>query len=54
MTTNERKVLKNAESLVREVLQKDFHQKVSAAKVREVALKVAKAIPSDSNRRRAR
>ena len=41
-------VLKNAEALVRDILIKDSHQKLSHAAVREVALKVAKVIPTTS------
>ena len=38
-------ILKAAESLVREILQKDLHQRASQATVKEVALKVAKVVP---------
>lgn len=49
---NKDQILKNAEALVREVLAKDFHQKVSPATVREVALKVSRAIPSTEKQHR--
>lgn len=40
--------LQKAESMVRRVLTKDFHQKVDEATVRAVALKVAKALPAEA------
>lgn len=46
MTTEEKKVLKSAEALVRDVLKNDLKQRVSPAVLREVALKVSRAIPT--------
>lgn len=43
--TEQQKIKQNAEDFVRRVLSQDFHQATPASVVREVAAKVAKAIP---------
>lgn len=50
--TEQDKKLKTAEEFVRKVISEDFHQKVTKQTVRDVALKVARAIPSSAPEKR--